>query len=66
MPYQPHNPTMPPEWNGPPRPLDTWRVCGRHIRDTCPCTEDPWGPSPLTVIAANKRLSGELGGSQDG
>jgi hypothetical protein len=51
-----------PEWDGPPRPFDTWRVCGKPTELECTCTEDPWGPSQTTVIAALKRLRGEIDG----
>lgn len=57
---QPYDPTMPPEWDGPSRPLDTWRICGRHTDTECSCAESPWGPDSAVVVVANKRLRGEL------
>jgi hypothetical protein len=47
------------EDQGPPRPLDVWRICGRPTEAGCTC-DDRWGPSPLVVVAALKRLGGEL------
>lgn len=54
------DPTRPPGWDGPPRPLDTWRICGRRIDDQCPCADEPYGPSQATALAAIKRLRGEV------